>query len=360
MLTLIVPCYNEEYTLCACVERALCLKQYGITLEIIIIDDCSQDKSLEIAMQLVEKYAEVRLIAHAVNRGKGAAIRTALLEVHGEYIGIQDADSEYDPMQYYTLLQVTRDQKADVVYCSQYLRPSNARRVLYFWHIWMNRSLTFISNMFTNLDLTDIETCYKLFRRDIIKAVAPSLKEDRFGFEPEITAKIAHSGARIYECAISYNPRSYEEGKKIGWKDGLRALYCIMHYSSHRAPLPMQILLYFFIGLSVALVNFGCFTALLSAGVRAGTAVVIAFVLAAAVNYLLCIAILFRRRAFWSSAGELFVYLVTVAIMGLVDYSVTIGLLMLAYSPFWAKFWATLLGFAGNFVFRKWLVFRET
>jgi len=358
-LSLIVPCYNEERTLAACVERILGLKQQGLDLEIIIVDDCSKDKSREIAARLAEKFAEVRLLTHQENRGKGAAIRTGLLEAAGEYIGIQDADLEYDPLQYGGLLRVMREEEADVVYGSRYLSPSNARRVLYFWHTWMNKTLTFLSNMFTNLDLTDMETCYKLFRREIIRALAPSLKENRFGFEPEITAKVALSGARVYECAIAYKPRSYEEGKKIGWKDGFHALYCILHYSAHRAPLPMQVLLYFLIGLIAALVNIGGFTSLLAAGLRPGMAIALAFVLAAVVNYLLCIAILFRHKAFWSTAGELFTYLVTVALMGLVDYGVTTGLLALGLAPPWAKSWAAAVGFAGNFILRRWLVFRE-
>jgi len=358
-LSLIVPCFNEESTLSACIERILSLKQCEMDLEIIIVDDCSKDKSREIASQLTGKFPEVRLLTHQVNRGKGAAIRTGLMEAQGEYIGIQDADLEYDPMQYTNLLQIMIDEKADIVYGSRYLRPSKARRVLYFWHTWMNRTLTFVSNMFTNLDLTDMETCYKLFRREIIKPLASDLKEDRFGFEPEITAKIAHSGARIFECAISYNPRTYEEGKKIGWKDGIQALYCIMHYSAHRAPLPMQIMLYFLIGLVAALVNIGCFMSLLAIGINTGTAIAGAFAVSATTNYILCIAILFRHKAYWSTGGELFAYLVTVTIMGLIDYGITQGLLTLGTSPVLAKTWGCLVGFAGNFILRRCLVFRE-
>jgi len=358
-LSLIVPCYNEERTLAVCVERILNLKQQGMDIEIIIVDDCSKDKSREIAVHLAEKFVEVRLLTHTVNRGKGAAIRTGLLEATSEYIGIQDADLEYDPLQYSSLMQVMRDEKADVVYGSRFLRPSKARRVLYFWHTWMNRTLTSISNMFTNLDLTDMETCYKLFRRETIQAIVPTLKEDRFGFEPEVTAKVALSGARVYECAILYNPRTYEEGKKIGWKDGFRALYCVLHYSAHRAPLPMQILLYIFIGFAAALINIGSFTGLLAAGISTGMAIVFAFILAAAVNYILCITILFRHKAFFSTTGELLAYFFTVTVMGLLDYSITAGLLALGISSFWAKSWAVVVGFAGNFAFRRWLVFRE-
>ncbi len=359
MLSLIVPCYNEENTLSICVERILGLTQLGIDLEIIIVDDCSNDKSREIATGLSEAFVEIRLLEHQCNMGKGASIRTGLLAAKGKYIGIQDADLEYDPLQYKNLLQIMCTENADVVYGSRYLRPTESRRVLYFWHTWMNRSLTFVSNMFTNLDLTDMETCYKLFRREIIQAIAPSLKEDRFGFEPEITARIAHSGSRIYECAIDYNPRSYEEGKKIGWKDGLCALYCIMHYSAHRAPIPMQIIIYFFIGLIAACINIVFFTSLLAFGISTSTAIVLAFAMAAAANYLMCISILFKHKAFWSTTGELLAYLVTVVVMGVVDYGATSGFMMSGVSPFWAKAWATLIGFAGNFIFRRWLVFRD-
>jgi len=157
-------------------------------------------------------------------------------------VGIQDADIEYDPQDFHTLLQPLLDNRADVVFGSRYLKPES-RRVLYFWPTWMNKTLTFVSNLFTNLDITDMENCYKLFRREIIKGI--DLRENRFGFEPEVTAKIAQTRCRVYECAISFAPRT---GKKINWKDGIRALYCILHYSAPSAPLPMQILIYVIIG----------------------------------------------------------------------------------------------------------------
>lgn len=357
-LTLVIPCYNEEATLETCVERCLVLREQGVSLELIIVDDCSTDNSLAIARQLAEKHSGVTVCHHEVNQGKGAALHTGFVHATGEYVGVQDADMEYEPLDYITLLEPLVQGKADVVYGSRYLRR-DTRRVLYFWHTWMNRALTFISNMFTNLDISDMETCYKLFRRDVIQAIAPKLQEKRFGFEPEITAQVSQMHCRVYECAIHYNPRSYEEGKKIGWRDGVRALYCIMHYSAHTAPLPMQILLYFFIGATCAVLNIFSFSVALASGMGVTASVALAFVLAAAANYWLCISILFRHKARWSTAGEVGAYVFSVAIMGCVDYLVTVGLMSLSIGGTWSKAWAALLGFAGNFLLRKYVVFSE-
>lgn len=358
-LSLIIPCFNEEHTLESCVQRCLALRAAELTLEMIIVDDCSTDNSLEVARALEQKYEGITVRAHNRNQGKGAALHTGFLHATGEYVGVQDADMEYEPLDYLTLLGPLREGKTDVVYGSRYLRQ-DSRRILYFWHTWMNRSLTFVSNMFTNLDISDMETCYKLFRRDVIQTIAPHLKEKRFGFEPEITALVAQGGYRVYECAIHYNPRSYEEGKKIGWKDGVHALYCIMHYSAHTAPLPMQILLYFFIGGLCALFNIASFQVGLASGMGVTPSIVLAFALAAVANYLLCIAILFRHKARWSTAGELAAYVFTLIIMGGVDYVATVGLMSLSVSSGWSKAWAALLGFVGNFLLRKHLVFRES
>lgn len=357
-LSLVIPCYNEERTLATCVDRCLALNALGIRLDLVIVDDCSTDNSLVVARQLADAHPEVTVLHHAVNQGKGAALRTGFLHAQGDYVGIQDADAEYDPRDYLVLLAPLLDDRADVVFGSRYLRQ-DTRRVLYFWHTWMNRTLTFVSNMFTNLDISDMETCYKLFRRDSIQRIAPNLKENRFGFEPEVTALIAQLGCRVHECAIHYTPRTYEEGKKIGWKDGLRALYCIMHYSAHSAPLPMQILLYFFIGGASALANVSLFAGFLAAGMGMTPAVGLAYLIAAAVNYVLCIAILFRHRARWSTAGELTAYALSVGIMCAVDYALTYSMLALSVTPVWSKAWAAIIGFAGNFLLRKYLVFFE-
>lgn len=355
-LTLIVPCYNEEMTLSSCVKRVLELKSNTLTLEIIIVDDCSTDKSLEIAEQLVKQYPEVRVLHHETNKGKGAALRTGFQIATGDFVGVQDADLEYEPLEYLNLLVPLIEDQADVVFGSRYLRTQR-RKVLYFWHSWMNKTLTFISNMMTNLDISDMETCYKLFRREVIQSI--DLKEDRFGFEPEVVTKIAQKKCRVWEIAINYKPRSFEEGKKIGWKDGVHALYCILHYGAHTAALPMQLLLYFFIGAASAMVNMILFGVLLAIGASVTLAVIVSFAIAALVNYLLCIAILFRHNARWSNLGEFLTYLLTLGFMGVFDLSITLGLLGIGLGAFASKSIATLLGFIGNFVLRKYLVFPE-
>lgn len=355
-LSLVIPCYNEETTLEHCLERVLALKSETLRLEIIIVDDCSKDRSLEVAQSLAQKHSEVRVCHHEVNRGKGAALRTGFAQATGDFVGIQDADLEYEPLEYRKLLAPLQRGEADVVFGSRYLRPES-RRALYFWHSWMNKSLTFLSNMMTNLDISDMETCYKLFRREIIQAM--ELKEDRFGIEPEMVSKIAQMHCRVWECAISYQPRTYEEGKKIGWKDGARALYCILHYSAHTAPLPMQVLLYLFVGGVSALSNITLFSILLVLGVWLPAAVVISFGAAALINYLLCIAILFRHKARWTSSGEIAAYFFTLAVMGAFDAGTTISLASLGLSPVLSKSLAAFFGFIGNFLLRRYLVFPE-
>jgi glycosyltransferase involved in cell wall biosynthesis len=362
-LSLIVPCYNEAQTIKVCIEKILEFS-YGqeFSLEVIVVDDASTDGSLQILEKIAIQHSEIRILKHEKNRGKGAALRTGFIHACGDYVGIQDADAEYNPNDYLTMLKPLLDDKADVVYGSRYLRP-DTRRVLYYWHTWMNKTLTNVSNMFTNLDITDMETCYKLFRREVIQKIAPQLKEERFGFEPEVTAKVAQAQCRVYECAISYNPRTYEEGKKIGWKDGVHALYCIFHYSAHTAPLPMQILIYLFIGVVSLFVNLVIFIVITQAGMTLNYAIVVSIAIAALCNYLLCIAILFRHRARWNTGGELFWYLFTVLIMGATEFFLTRFLITITpfFAMHWsgAKFTAALIGFIGNFALRKILVFPD-
>ncbi|UQZ91433.1 glycosyl transferase (plasmid) [Deltaproteobacteria bacterium Smac51] len=355
-ISLIIPCYNEEETLAGCVERVLHLKDDGhMNLEIVIVDDCSTDDSLRIAKELAERHPEIKICKHDVNQGKGAALRTGFLEATGDFVGIQDADLEYDPMDYKKLVKPLDEGKADVVYGSRYLRPET-RRVLYFWHTQMNRFLTFCSNAFTDLGITDMETCYKLFSREVIQKIAPKLKENRFGFEPEITALISEERCRVYECAISYNPRTFEEGKKIGWKDGVRALYCIFHYGAHNAPLPVHLLIYFFIGAISAVVNITTF-ALIFGPVGLMPATIIAFVVAAACNYLLCITLLFKHLVRWRLGSELGVYFVGVFALWGFDYAVTAGLIGVGVGAVLAKSVSSAVGFVANYLFRKYMVF---
>ena len=227
-LSVVIPCYNERGTIEAVIDAVRAAP--GGEKEIIVVDDCSRDGSGELLEGPLRAKVD-RVLRHPVNRGKGAALRTGIAGATGDIVIIQDADLEYDPQQYPALIEPILQDKADVVYGSRFL-GGGPHRVLYFWHRVGNGFLTLVSNMFTNLNLTDMETCYKVFRREIIQSVR--IEEDRFGFEPEITAKIAKLRCRVYEVGISYHGRTYEEGKKIGWRDGVRAMWCIVRYNLSR------------------------------------------------------------------------------------------------------------------------------
>ncbi|MBF0136731.1 MAG: glycosyltransferase family 2 protein [Magnetococcus sp. DMHC-1] len=233
-LTIVVPCYNEAKTLVSLVGRVLTAETLGLQREIIIVDDGSRDNSRELAQDLARQHPDtIRLVVQPVNQGKGAALRAGFQAATGDLVLVQDADLEYDPCEYPRLLKPILDGVADVVYGSRF-RGGDAGRVLYFWHSVGNRFLTLLSNIFTNLNLTDMETCFKVFRREVLAAI--QIEENRFGFEPEITAKVARLGSaiRIYEVGISYHGRSYADGKKITWRDGFWAIYCILRYNLSR------------------------------------------------------------------------------------------------------------------------------
>ncbi len=230
-LSIVIPVYNEERTLRAIVERVLNVDM-GIEKELVLVDDCSSDRSQHIMAELAREHSSIMCTRHDRNRGKGAALRTGFERASGDLVIVQDADMEYNPADIPRLLRPILDGKADVVMGSRFI-GGESHRVLYFWHYVGNRLLTLLSNMTTNLNLTDMEVCYKLFKKPILDQI--QLEENRFGFEPEIVAKVARiSGCQIYEVGISYSGRTYREGKKIGWKDGVRALYCIVKYAFFR------------------------------------------------------------------------------------------------------------------------------
>jgi len=230
-ISIVIPCFNEKGTINAIVDKVS-----GVELnqekEIIIVDDFSTDGTRECLQALEKKKGSVKVIYHEKNLGKGAALRTGFKAISGDIVIIQDADLEYDPNDYHKLLRPILEGNADVVYGSRFLAGESPHRVLYYWHSVGNHFITLLSNIFTNLNLTDIEVCYKVFRREILDKI--ELKENRFGFEPEITAKVSQLKCRIYEVGISYYGRTYNEGKKIGWKDGVKAVFVILKYGIFR------------------------------------------------------------------------------------------------------------------------------
>ena len=223
-LSVVIPVYNEAATIREIVRR---VQAVDVSKELILVDDFSTDGAREALAEIAAQAENVKVLLHERNRGKGRALRTGFDHAAGDFVIVQDADLEYDPQDYPKLLHPLLSGQADVVFGSRFL-TTEQHRVLYFWHSVGNRLLTLLSNMATNLNLTDMETCYKVFRRELIQSIV--LEEDRFGFEPEITSKIAKAGARVYEVGISYHGRTYGEGKKIGAKDGFRALWCIVKY----------------------------------------------------------------------------------------------------------------------------------
>ena len=356
LLSVIIPCYNEEKTLQTCVERVLQIEDESLRLELIIVDDASVDNSVEVAQKLVAAYPQCKLITSSRNMGKGAALRTGFQHANGDFTAIQDADLEYNPVELKQLIQPLVEGKADVVYGSRFM-TGRPHRVLYYWHSLGNKFLTMLSNMFTDLNLTDMETCYKVFRTEVLKSI--EIRENRFGFEPEITAKIAQLNCRIYELGISYEGRTYDEGKKIGWKDGFRTLYCIFKYNAPKAPLPVQLLIYLVIGGLAAVVNLLIFLLLFNNRIDVTIAAPVAFAVAAYINYLISTRWLFRPEKRISKTRRIMNYIIIVVIIGTADLYLTKFFLHAGFLPVWSKLLATASAFVLNFIGRKYFAFRE-
>jgi dolichol-phosphate mannosyltransferase len=353
-LSVIIPCYNEMATLQRCVTNVMNIASDSLTLEIIIVDDCSTDGSLSIAKSLAAQREEIRVLTHAKNMGKGAAIRSGISGASGDFVAIQDADLEYDPKDLCRLVEPLSAGKADVVIGSRFL-SSGAHRVLYYWHAVGNKFLTLLSNMLTDLNLTDMECGYKVFRREALKEIV--IEESRFGFEPEIVAKMSTRRLRIYEMAVSYDGRTYSEGKKINWKDGFRAIYCIFHYNLPHCPPYIQFVAYLFVGGVAAGVNVLVFVQLYSFGIALEIAAPTAFIIAAAVNYLLSVLFVFRHNAKWSTIWEIAIYCVVVLGGAVLDLFITKVLFNEGSPPTVAKITAIVLLLVFNFAARRYLVF---
>lgn len=356
LLSLLIPCYNEEKTLANLVDHVLRIADAETQLQLVIVDDCSKDNSFAVASELARRHPEIKLVKHERNQGKGAAVRTAFRHADGDVVAIQDADLEYDPQDLKRMLVPIRDGRADVVFGSRFL-SGGTHRVLYYWHSVGNRVLTLLSNMFTDLNLTDMECCYKMFTRDVARRIV--IHEDRFGVEPELTAQVAQMRLRVYEMGISYDGRTYEEGKKIGLKDAFRALYCIIRYNASHAPTFLQFLVYSVLGGVAALVNLAVFLALHFGGAAVTVSVPVAFIVAAAVNYGLCVWLLFERRVKWGTPMEIVLYVALVATLLWFDLKITAGLLTAGFSAGWAKALSSAAGLVLNFLGRRFIVFPQ-
>ena len=355
-LSIVVPCYNEARTVRTCLQRALAIQDETLRLEIIVVDDASTDDSLAIARDVALQHREITVLKHGINYGKGAALRTGIQKATGDIVAIQDADLEYNPYDLKRMIEPILEDSADVVLGTRFTL-SGAHRVLYFWHYLGNRFLTLLSNMLTDLNLTDMECCYKVFRREVIQSIR--MQESRFGIEPELVAKVAQLRLRIYEMGVSYAGRTYEEGKKIGVRDGFRALYCILRYNAFKAPVPLQFLIYLSIGGISAVANILIFLFLLWLGSGDTLSIPTAFFLAAIANYILCISLLFRHRARWSSPVEIGFYLCVVLMVAAVDFFTTRALMEGGVAPWTAKSAACGAGLMFNFIGRKYIVFPE-
>lgn len=356
-VTVVVPCFNERQTLRTSVERLRTIEEETTRLEIHIVDDGSTDGCGQIAEELSREYANVSASLHPKNRGKGAALRTGFKEAKGDIVAVQDADLEYDPRDLKKMIDLVKEDRADVVVGSRFL-TGDAHRVLYFWHSVGNRIITFLSNMLTDLNLTDVEACYKVFKHDFLEDI--ELCEDRFGIEPEIIAKLAEKRPRIYEVGISYSGRTYEEGKKIGVADGFRALHCILRYNAYRAPLFLQLILFLLFGAVGILLNLTVFVFLMNAAVDVPRSIVIAFLVYASYQVACVNPLLFRKRSRWKRAVEPIVHGVGLIAAVILDVSIVATLASLGISLYASKVFAILAALLYLYFWYRFFVYRAT
>ncbi len=356
LLSIIIPCYNEEKTLEACAKGIQTISSQDLQLEIIIVDDASTDNSFAIASSLSQTFNNIRVIRHEINSGKGAALRTGFTHATGDFVAVHDADLEYDPRDLVRLIEPLRNNQAEVVIGSRFL-SGDAHRVLYFWHSLGNRLLTFLSNMLTDLNLSDMETCYKVFKREVIQSI--TLSENRFGFEPEIVAKVAHKRLRVYEIGVSYHGRTYAQGKKIGLKDGFRAVYCILKYNLPTAPFVLQLAAFVTVSCLAALVNCALFLGLSGLGAQLSWAAPIAFAGSAVLLYGIASAVIFRRNAQWNTPITSALALIILALCCLASHHLTLLLQNHGFDAVPARLLAGGLALVCSFWPLKYLVFHE-
>lgn len=354
-LSVIIPCYNQEKTLETCVKKLIAALDGFIQVEIIIVDDGSTDQSVKIAKKLRITYPFINLEQHNNHQGKGVVLRSGFQKATGDFLTIQDADLAYDPQDLRKLILPLTEERADIVFGSRFL-PMPERRVIYFWPTISSKLLTFMSNLFSNLTLTDFETSCKVFRREIIQNIC--LKENGSSIDAEIIAKIAHQNYRIYEIGITYEMRTKSEDKKSRWQERLRTVYAILHYNVPHLPLPLQIIMYLFIGGISAIFNILLFAILLHYGLSIFFATLNALLASTIFNYVLCINFLFEHEARWKSQHEFTAYLILSIIMGAVDLALT-NTLSLFYNPIIAKIMSICCIFVFNFMGRKLIIFRK-
>ena len=323
--SIIIPCFNEENTLRESVKRLIAITGDDLELEIIIVDDGSTDGSREVARELSNEHSNLRLIEHMSNQGKGAALRSGFATATGEVVAVHDADLEYNPRDLKKLIDLVVEDRADVVFGSRFL-AGEEHRVLYFWHSLGNRFLTFLSNMLTDLNLTDMEACYKVFKREVIQGI--EICENRFGVEPEIVAKVAQKRLRIYEMGVSYAGRTYEEGKKIGIRDGLRALYCIVRYNAYRAPLPLQFAFYLPHTLAAILAGLTAYrlmiygqTEVATAGFA--TAAIVGYFTFTIINAIGSMSLIFRKKSRWSHWPENMIHALVLGLVFAMEFGLS-------------------------------------